>query len=76
MINIDTLLNTKRFKQALEAAEREITIKAYEYSGRNQSVTAKLLGVSRGTLIRRLKEYRVARPSDYRNQVESDETFL
>lgn len=43
------------FKKALENAERDIYLTAYKYADYNQSETARLLGVSRTTLINRLK---------------------
>ncbi len=61
------LLNNKQFKQALEAAEREIYLEAYEATGRNQVVTARLLGVSRGTFRTKLKQWGVKMRSEYLN---------
>ncbi len=58
MINKYTYyMNNKLFKQALDVAEQEIYLKAYEATTNNQVVTAKLLGVSRGTLRERLKRW-------------------
>ena len=54
------LLNNKLFKEALDSAEKEIYSAAYEYTGHNQVKTAKLLGVARGTLISRLKKWKLA----------------
>lgn len=51
------LLNTKQFQRALEYAEHEVYMKAYGYTSFNQSKTARLLGISRTTLIARLKEW-------------------
>jgi len=51
------LLNTKQFKQALEHAEREIYLKAHGYTGFNQAATARLLGVARGTVITKLRQF-------------------
>lgn len=45
------------FKNALKESERDIYLKAYKYTSFNQSATAKLLGVSRTTLISKLKEW-------------------
>ena len=63
------LIRDKQFKTALEAAEQKIYMEAYEYTGRNQSVTAKLLGVSRGTFRTKLKEWGVLTQKDYTNRV-------
>ncbi len=57
MRDIMKLLNTFQFKDALNGAEKEVYLAAYKYTGGNQSRTAKLLGVARGTLINRLKEW-------------------
>jgi transcriptional regulator with PAS, ATPase and Fis domain len=57
MRHIQTLINEKQFEQALIEAEKYIYLAAYEHSGRNQSATARILGVSRGTVIAKLKEY-------------------
>ena len=51
------LISKNAFKQALEHAEREIFLRAYHHAKYNQVVTAKLLGVSRGTLRTRLKQW-------------------
>ena len=53
------LVNTNQFKQAWEAAEQEIYKRAYQYSGCNQHSTAKLLGVSRGTAITKLRKWKL-----------------
>lgn len=55
MRNVINLLNNKLFKQALEDAEKEIFLQALAYCKNNQSKTARLLGVARGTLISKLK---------------------
>ncbi len=57
MNNIQRLLNNKKYKEALYLAEKTVYLAAYEYTGRNQVRTAKMLGVARGTLINRLKKY-------------------
>jgi DNA-binding protein Fis len=54
---INKLLNNKQFKQALDEAEKEIYLAALKHAGNNQVQTAKLLGVARGTLIKRLKRW-------------------
>lgn len=69
MKQINFLLNNKKYKEALGAAEKEIYLAAYEWAGRNQSQTAKLLNVSRGTLITKLKEWGVERPIDYKERM-------
>lgn len=61
MRNVLQLLNTLQFEQALEAAEKEIYLAAYKYAGGNQSATAKLLGVARGTLISKVRQYNLKR---------------
>ena len=55
------LLNTMQYKEALAHAEKETFINAYKYTGFNQSATAKLMGVSRGTAIYKLKEWGIDR---------------
>lgn len=57
MRNIIQLLNTLQFKEALENAEKEVYLAAYKFAGGNQSRTAKLLGVARGTLISKVKQF-------------------
>lgn len=57
MHEIRRLLNTKQFAAALQRAEAVIYQAAYHHTGYNQSVAAKLLGVSRGTFRSRLKEW-------------------
>lgn len=59
MKNIIHLLNTLQYAKALNSAEKEIYLAAYKYTGGNQSRTAKLLGVARGTLISKLKAWGV-----------------
>ncbi len=49
--------DTMMFKDALEQAERNVYIKAYRYTSFNQSQTARLLGVSRTTLINKLTKW-------------------
>ncbi len=61
MRNIIQLLNTLQFKEALENAEKEVYLAAYKYAGGNQSRTAKLLGVARGTLISKVKQFGLTR---------------
>jgi len=51
------LINTKQFALALEAAEKEVYLAAYKYAGGNQSLSARLLGVARGTLISKMKKF-------------------
>ena len=58
MKHIQYLVNNKMFKQALERAEQEIYRAALSYTGYNESATAKLLGVARGTLRTKLKRWR------------------
>lgn len=53
------LLNNKLFKEALEAAEKEIYLEAYKYNEYNQVVTANALGVARNTLRAKLKKWGV-----------------
>lgn len=53
------LLNMKQFKQALQVAERTTYTRAYECAMFNQVGTAKLLGVSRGTLRSKLKSFKL-----------------
>lgn len=59
MKHITYMINNKLFKQALSSVEKEIYMAAYKYTGENQSETARLLGVARGTLISKLKAWRV-----------------
>jgi DNA-binding NtrC family response regulator len=51
------LIKAHQFKQALEVAEQEIYLKAYDSTGKNESATARLLGVSRTTLRSKLREW-------------------
>jgi hypothetical protein len=46
----------------IDELERDRILRALEDCGGNQSRAAKLLGMNRGTLIRRLESYRVPRP--------------
>lgn len=55
------LLNTLQYAAALQEAEKEIYLAAYKYAGGNQSHTAKLLGVARGTLISKVKQFGLTR---------------
>jgi len=48
------LLNKKQFKEALDEAEKEVYLKAFEYSKGNKSEAARLLRISRGTLMKKL----------------------
>jgi DNA-binding NtrC family response regulator len=57
MKSVQKLINTKQFEQALEEAERHVYLAAYIHSGQNQSETARLLGVARGTVISKLSKY-------------------
>lgn len=57
MFNVVKQLNTLQFKEALENAEKEVYLAAYKYAGGNQTRTAKLLGVARGTLITKVKQF-------------------
>jgi len=50
-------LNNRQFKQALEVAEQQIYSAAYQYTKGNQVMSARLLGVSRGTFINRMKKW-------------------
>ena len=61
MKNIIQLLNTLQFKKALENAEKEVYLAAYKYAGGNQTRTAKLLGVARGTLISKVRKFNLER---------------
>lgn len=61
MNKIQKLLSNKLFKQALDAAEQEIFLAAYSEAGCNESLTAKLLGLSRGTIRERLKRWNVTK---------------
>lgn len=61
MRNIIQLLNTLQFKAALEESEKEVYLAAYKFAGGNQSRTAKLLGVARGTLISKVKQFGLTR---------------
>lgn len=54
MLGKSKLIN---FEAALEKAERDIYVKAYQYYKQNQSATAKALGVARGTFITKMKRW-------------------
>lgn len=56
---IESLLVHKMYRAALQSSEQAIFLSAYEHAKKNQVQTAKLLGVSRGTLISRLKIWRI-----------------
>lgn len=45
------------FAEALEKAERDIYLKAYKYFKKNQSASAKSLGVARGTFLTKMKRW-------------------
>lgn len=60
--NFVRLLNTLQFKEALENAEKEVYLAAYKYAGGNQAATARLLGVARGTLISKVKQFGLTIP--------------
>lgn len=45
------------FSKALEKAERDIYVKAYKYNKKNQTLTAKSLGVARGTFLTKMKNW-------------------
>lgn len=64
MRNFIQLLNTMQFKAALEESEKEIYLAAYKFTGGNQSRTAKLLGVARGTLISKVKQFGFSRTAN------------
>ena len=49
-------------KQGMEAHEREIIKSALERAGGNQTRAAKLLGISRRTLITRIETYNLPGP--------------
>ena len=58
MNNVLRMLNTKQFKEALHEAEKQVILAAFNHAGGNQAKTARLLGVSRGTLINRFKSWK------------------
>lgn len=62
MSHYQKLMNAGRFAEAMEYVERELYMSTYAYSGHNQSKTAKILGVSRGKVIARLKQYGILDP--------------
>lgn len=45
------------FAAALEKAERDIYVKAYKYHKHNQTLSAKALGVARGTFLTKMKRW-------------------
>lgn len=49
--------SNKNFAAALEKAERDIYVKAYKYHKQNQTLTAKSLGVARGTFLTKMKRW-------------------
>ncbi len=55
MNNLRRLINTGQFELALKEAESLIYLAAFTAARRNQSETARLLGVARGTVISKLK---------------------
>ncbi len=59
MNNLDMLMQQKMYKVALCESEKHIYQTAYKESGHNQAKTARLLGVARGTLISKLKNWRL-----------------
>lgn len=63
-INVLQLLNKSHFKEALTTAEKEVYLAAYKHANGNQSKAAKLLGVSRGTMIRKANEYGLIRTAE------------
>jgi two-component system response regulator AtoC len=54
------------FEPVDAAAERERIVRALEHCAGNQTHAARLLGVSRGTLIARLKQHNIPRPRSQR----------
>ncbi len=57
MKTIELSINNVTIKDALKIAERDIYQQAIVACRYNQSKTARLLGVSRGTIRKKLKEY-------------------
>lgn len=57
MNNVQRLINLGAYEDALECAQRTIYAAAYDASRNNQSVAAKLLGVSRGTFRTNMKSW-------------------
>lgn len=45
------------FAAELEKAERDIYVKAYKYHKQNQTLSAKSLGVARGTFLTKMKQW-------------------
>ena len=58
-MNFQKYINSKQFKEALHWAEKEVYLHAYAFTNGNQSATAKLLNVARGTVINKLKQFGV-----------------
>lgn len=56
-MNYNRLLNMNMFKEALVRAEKEVYLKAFEFTRYNQTATAKLLGVSRNTFRTKMSEF-------------------
>lgn len=54
---VQYLLNTHQFKQALQQSEKEIVLQCLKHCNYNETRAAKLLGVARGTLRSKLKQY-------------------
>lgn len=65
MITVKNLIDSKRFEQALNEAEKTVYLAAYEAAGRNQVKAARALGVSRGTFRTKLKSWGVKMPREY-----------
>lgn len=59
MNKVIQLLNNMKYAEALQEAEKHIYLSAYKFAGGNQSVTARLLGVARGTVINKLRNMSV-----------------
>lgn len=55
-----------KFRNAMEEAERQMIIDALATCAGNQTQTAKLLGISRRTLVDRLNKYDLPRPRKHR----------
>lgn len=54
MIGSKKMIN---FADALKKAEKQIYLQAYKYHKQNQTLTARSLGVSRGTFLTRMKSW-------------------
>jgi transcriptional regulator of acetoin/glycerol metabolism len=66
-VALDETLSAERARELMRAAtgtdeDREAIVVALEKCGGNQSHAAKLLGISRGTLIKRIHDYNLPRP--------------